>query len=154
MSDTLVKYCPVCGAENSRYAAYCTSCGDADLSTVPVEQRRLASSAVVLESVVDPKVCFTVLDGQTVGRGDAADVVLAGVPDLDAISRTHARFSREGSRWFVQHVGETNFIRVDGVPHAGKEQVEIREGSVVALALTEFRVSLREVRQCESMRPG
>ncbi len=145
MSDILVKYCPVCGAENSRYAAYCASCGDADLSTVPVEPRRPAASAVVLESVRDPRVSFTVQDGQTVGRTDLADVVVTGVPDLDAISRKHARFVRQGSRWFVQHVGETNFIRVDGVPYAGKEQVEIREGSVLALTLAEFRVRVREV---------
>lgn len=141
MSDTLlIKHCPVCGAKNSRYAAYCASCGDADLSTVPVERQRTGKSAVILESADDPKVTFTVLDGQTVGRTESADVVLTRVPGLDAISRAHARFMKQGSNWFVQHVGETNFIRVDGVTHTGQEQVEIHENSIIALTLTEFRV--------------
>ncbi|HHW26679.1 MAG TPA: FHA domain-containing protein [Firmicutes bacterium] len=145
MSDTLVKYCPVCGAENPRYAAYCASCGDADLSTVPAEKPRKQAASLVLESLKDPSISFTVLDGQTVGRGDSADVVLTGVPDLDAISRKHAVFEKQGAQWFVRHVGGTNFIKVDGVIHTGQEPVEIHDGSIVALTLTEFRVKLGEV---------
>jgi hypothetical protein len=145
MSDPLVKYCPVCGTENSRYAAYCASCGDADLSTVPVEPRRSSATKVILELVDEPNLAFTVMDGQTVGRTDCADVVLTGIPNLDAISRKHARFHNQGGQWFVQHVGETNFIQVDGETHTDKEQVEIHEGSIVALTLAKFRVRLREV---------
>ena len=145
MSDPLVKYCPVCGTENSRYAAYCASCGDADLSTVPVESRCSSAMKVVLESVDNPGLAFAVSDGQTVGRTDCADIVLTGIPDLDAISRKHALFQKQGGRWFVRHVGETNFIQVDSETHTGQEQVEIHENSIVALTLARFRVRLREV---------
>ncbi len=140
MNDPLVKYCPVCGTENSRYAAYCGSCGDADLSTVPVEPPRSLAAKVVLELVDEPGLAFTVMDGQTVGRTDCADVVLTGIPNLDAISRKHARFHKQGGQWFVQHVGETNFIQVDDKTYAGQEQVEIHENSIVSLTLAKFRV--------------
>ncbi len=40
-----VKYCPLCGAENSCREAFCTQCGDGDLSIVPEESRKVTGEA-------------------------------------------------------------------------------------------------------------
>ncbi|MDQ7793703.1 MAG: FHA domain-containing protein [bacterium] len=153
MSSPLVKYCPLCGAENSRLAPFCAGCGDADLSTVPVEPvrapapaadggetRRVEVDTCVLELLADPRVSFAVRAGQTVGRTGRSDIVLVGVPDLDCISAVHARFLKRGDQWYVQHLGQTNFIQVDGETYKGSEEVAIYPDSVLALSLSTFRV--------------
>ncbi|HOF86837.1 MAG TPA: FHA domain-containing protein [Armatimonadota bacterium] len=169
MSDLqFVKYCPLCGAENPRQAAFCVSCADGDLTTVPVEPKRDARAAMAepsvpdgeedpetlkvgkrrdaaacaLELVENPEIHFTVLDGQTVGRNHKADVALVGVPNLDYISGCHARLWRDGAQWLVTHLGSTNFIKVDGEMYKGQEEVPIYDGSVLVLSLTTFRVKI------------
>ena len=150
-----VKYCPLCGAENTRQQAFCSKCADGDLSTVPAEPRRVAPAsspashaqavsgpACILELLEDPAFQFRVPEGRTVGRTQAADVVLAGVPKLDWISSIHARFSRRGEQWYIQHIGTTNFIKVDGEMYKGQEDVAIYDGSIVVLSLTAFRVKI------------
>jgi len=167
---TFVKYCPLCGTENPRYQAFCTKCQDGDLSTVPGEPLRQAKAkgkqpvpattetvqpdkpdtyqiadtlaACTLELVDNPAIRFTVREDQTVGRASKADVVLAGVPKLDWISGVHARFIYRNEQWFVQHMGQTNFIKVDGEIYKGKEEVALYHGSILVLSLTPFRVVL------------
>ncbi len=148
--DSLVKYCPICGAENSRYSPFCESCGDADLSTVPLEAKRQDASFCVLELCDNPEVSFTVSDGQVVGRTDKADVVLEGVPNLEYISGRHARFLKRGEEWFVQHVGETNYIEVNGCRYVDREEVAICDGASLVISMTPFRVVLREERDAHS----
>ncbi|HEX2950855.1 MAG TPA: FHA domain-containing protein [Armatimonadota bacterium] len=151
MSEVVfVKYCPLCGAENPRQQAFCLQCLDGDLSTVPVEPRRTEvpvqtdEPICVLELVENPAVRFSVRDGQTVGRTEKADIVLRDVPKLDWISGEHAKFTRQGERWYVQHVGKTNFIKVDGEKFEGPEEVAIYDGSILVLSLTGFRISIKE----------
>lgn len=154
--ENFVKYCPLCGVENSPRQAFCRKCGDGDLSSVPIELRREIADAAaeqaaphdaataaycVLASIDDPMVRFIVRDGQTVGRTESADVVLAGVPKVEWISGVHAKFSRRGKQWYVRHMGQTNFIKVDGEKYTGREDVALQEGSIVMLSLTAFRVS-------------
>jgi len=154
-----VKYCPLCGAENPRQQAFCLKCLDGDLSAVPVEPRRdaapppLAASVgdageaadnpvLILESVENPAVSFAIRENQTVGRTDKAQVILRDVPRLEWISGAHARFLRRGAQWYVQHVGHTNFIKVDGETYSGQEEAAVYHGSIVVLSLTSFRVNL------------
>ena len=168
-----VKYCPLCGAENPRQQAFCLSCFDGDLSTVPVEPRRQqaakprretpspaadipamplepapqpaqapVSDVLRLELVDDPAIRFSIRDGQTVGRTDKSSIVLCGVPKLDWISSAHAKFFRRNTQWYVQHIAETNFIKVDGETFQGHEEVAIYDGSIVVLSLTAFRVGI------------
>ena len=162
MSDLVyVKYCPLCGAENPRQQPFCLSCQDGDLSTVAIEPRRAqpkepegeaaavdaqpdAAPACVLELLDDPRVRFAIQQGQTVGRTEKADVVLQDVPKLEWVSGAHAKFFRRGSQWYVQHIAETNFIRVDGELYRGQEEVAIYDGTILVLSLTAFRVKLGE----------
>jgi len=156
-----VKYCPLCGAENSRQQAFCLKCLDGDLSTVPVEPRRDTEPAaaeqpapaaegeatapvtvLTLESVDNPDVAFAIRENQTVGRSDKSDIILHDVPKLEWISGAHARFLRRGAQWYVQHVGHTNFIKVDGETYGGQEEVAVYHGSILVLSLTAFRVNL------------
>ena len=155
-----VKYCPLCGAENPRQQAFCLKCLDGDLSTVPVEPRRAAkappatpvteerpdtrkvATACMLELVENPSIRFTVRENQTVGRTAKADVVLANVPKAEWISGAHARFLRRDEQWYIQHIGHTNFVKVDGETYNGQEEVAIYHGSIVVLSLTTFRVNL------------
>ena len=153
-----VKYCPLCGAENPRQQAFCLACLDGDLSTVPVEPRHgtpappapapcptppaPTANTLRLELVENPATHFVIADGQTVGRTAKSDVVLCGVPNLDWISGAHARFFRRGPQWYIQHIAETNFIKVDGETYKGQEEVALYEGSTVVLSLTAFRVGI------------
>jgi pSer/pThr/pTyr-binding forkhead associated (FHA) protein len=153
-----VKYCPLCGAKNPRQQAFCLKCHDGDLSTVPVEPSRDAAPApeaapaqnagdaanptLILESVDNPAVTFAIQENQTVGRTDKSQVILRDVPRLEWISGAHARFLRRGGQWYVQHVGSTNFIKVDGETYSGQEEAAVYHGSIVVLSLTSFRVNL------------
>ncbi len=167
MSTVFVKYCPNCGAENGRLQALCLQC-NADLTMVRAAPRReeappapapAASGIViehtarvevsgpedccVLELVADPAVRFTVLAGQTVGRTNAADIVLAEkVPDWRYISSCHARFTRRGAQWYVTHAGGTNFNIVDGTQYRTDDEVALYDNSVLVLSKTAFRVKI------------
>ncbi|HEY3377691.1 MAG TPA: FHA domain-containing protein [Armatimonadota bacterium] len=157
MSDiTFVKYCPLCGAENPRQQAFCLRCLDGELATVPVEPRRTSSSQhtatsstataatprCVLELLDAPNTRFALMPGQTIGRTEKADVVLCGIPDLDWISGAHAKLLRRGEQWYIQHIGSTNYIKVDGETYRGHEEVAIYPDSIVLLSLTAFRVRM------------
>ena len=165
-----MKYCPLCGAENPRQQAFCLACLDGDLTTVPVEPRRKqarkapatpvpdgvtesppaeedaetakVATTLVFELVDDPAVRFLVRENQTVGRSTKADVILCGVPKQEWISGAHARFLRRGEQWYVQHIGHTNYIKVDGETFNGQEEVAVYHGSIVVLSLTAFRVNM------------
>jgi ribosomal protein L40E len=189
MSDAIVvKYCPVCNAQNPAVASFCSEC-DWDLLNVPAETRRdlvsatpeeaeavtahaetsqpeqpaqvamfptprteddlptrravsAASGACVLEVLENPALAFTIRPGQTVGRAAKADVVLTGVPNLEYISRAHARFLQRGEQWFVQYVAEGNFIKVDGEEYTGDDEVALYDGSIIVLSLTSFRIKI------------
>ena len=163
----VVKYCPACGQENLPNESFCTEC-DFDLLLVPSEPRREQLTASLIEGATDvdvvalspnsavaineetcrlellddPAISFQIAPGQSVGRGVESDVLLAGVPHLNYISRRHARFSRRGSQWFVQYVASGNFIKVDGETSADDSLVALHDGSILVLSLSSFRVIL------------
>ena len=95
-----------------------------------------------LELLDNPAISFEIAPDQTVGRGIEADVILAEVPHAGYISRQHARFSRRGAQWFVQYLGQGNFITVDGETAEDDSQLALHHGSVLVLSLTSFRVVL------------
>jgi pSer/pThr/pTyr-binding forkhead associated (FHA) protein len=98
---------------------------------------------ITLELLQDPFIRFNVLDGQVVGRTSASDVVIANVPDGDAISGRMACFRKRGDQWFVEHVGSTNYLVVDGscLKENGFEH-PIGEGTTIAMPTTLFIVRL------------
>jgi sigma-54 dependent transcriptional regulator, acetoin dehydrogenase operon transcriptional activator AcoR len=53
---------------------------------------------------------FALLDGLTIGRGDACQVRVAA----SATSREHARIERDGPLWIVRDLGSRNGVFVDG----------------------------------------
>jgi hypothetical protein len=114
-------------------------------NTLHVENETQAA-ALVLELVEQPELRFTIAEGQSVGssRDPArrADVALSGAPNLDYISSVHARFFRRNGQWYVQHIGATNFIKVDGQRFDKREEVPLHEGAVLVLSKTPFRVLL------------
>lgn len=105
-----------------------------------------AAACVILELVGNPALCFNVADGQTIGASrDAnrsADVTLTGVPELEYISSVHARLFLRAEQWYVQHIGSTNFLRVDGMKYEKREEVPLHDGTVLVLSKTAFRVRL------------
>jgi len=166
VSNQFVKYCPACDAENTRTAAFCCECKNA-LSNTPVVQcreslpapstpesrseyvrsnaegtKRVKGAVCVLELLENPRVKFFVYDGQTVGRTNAADVVLHGVPHSDYISSCHAKFFRRGTQWYVQHIGSTNFIRVEDEEYDDDTEVGLDHNAMLTLSLTTFTVKL------------
>jgi hypothetical protein len=111
--------------------------------TLHVEAEQ-AQASIVLELIESPETRFTVRDGQSVGASReaerTADVTLTGVPALEYISSMHARCFLRGGQWYVQHLGNTNFIKVDGMKFEKREEVPLRNGTVLVLSKTPFRV--------------
>ncbi len=105
-----------------------------------------AAATAVLELIENPALRFSVADGQTVGasrdHSRLADVALRGVPELEYISSVHARLFLRGEQWYVQHIGSTNFLRVDGMKYEQREEVPLHDGTVLVLSKTAFRVRL------------
>lgn len=95
-----------------------------------------------LELVANPALRFRVRPGQSVGRSSRADVVLAGVPDLEYISRAHARFTQRRAQWYVQYIAQGNSITVDGVESCDDAELAVYDQSIVVLSLSAFRVKL------------
>ncbi len=165
---TSVRVCPGCGQQNSAVDVFCRKCM-MDISTVapsvmdevipasePQAQPQCSQSEGVtkvvntqttsqtvdmcsLELVSDPNVMLHLQDGQTIGRGDQADIRVVNVPDVDAISRVHAKFFTRNGQWYIQYLGKTNFIKVDGQIYGDTNtEVALYEGSIVVLSLTPF----------------
>ncbi|EYF00109.1 sigma-54-dependent Fis family transcriptional regulator [Chondromyces apiculatus] len=82
-----------------------------------------------------PSKCEQLLPGKSlvVGRASPSDLVLQGA----GLSRTHARFSLEGGRIYVEDLGSTNGTHVDGA-RAGRAEIQI--SSEVRLGEVEVRV--------------
>ena len=95
-----------------------------------------------MQLIEDPSKTWSIADGQSVGRDERADVILAGAPKLNYISGKMARFCRRGEQWFIQHLGHTNYIEVDGTQYDDDSEVALEEGSIVGLPLTFFRIHL------------
>ena len=93
-----------------------------------------------LELVANPALCFEVRPGQSVGRSTRADVTISGVPDVEYISREHARFSQRGVQCYVQYIDEGNSIFVDSVESSDDGEMALHDGSILVLSLTPFRV--------------
>ncbi len=165
-----VKYCPLCGKENDIYQAFCGKCGDGDLSSVSVEvvnasnivaeeiAIEIAPSAepevnntakvnearkIVIESIDDPTMQFIVQENQSVGRNNKAEVIVSKVAKSEWISGRHALFTRRGEKWYIQHVGKTNYIIVDNEKFSEDEEVPIYNDSIIALSLSLFRVKIK-----------
>lgn len=147
-----VRVCPVCGTENPANLSECSQCGT-DILGEPVETRSPNAPAaqkpepiegpkVVLEVLQQPDLSFEVGENMSVGRTDAADVVLTGAPNVDYISKRMAVFTRRGDQWYVRHVASTNFITVDGERYESDDDVAIHNGSILGLALTQFSVRI------------
>lgn len=162
---TAVRVCPGCGEQNAAHLVFCTKCM-MDISTVapavqsdpeavtvdqPAQPHSDATTMVnpnpappgtavcSLELVSDSNVMFHVRDGQVVGRGEKADVRITNVPDVDAISRLHARFFCRNGQWYAQYLGSTNFMKVDGQTYTDKDtEVAVYDGSIVVFSLTPF----------------
>lgn len=151
-----VRVCPVCGTENPPSASDCESC-QADILGEPLDSRSnspIATSAaapappeptgplIILEAIQNPALKWKVGEGQSVGRSSEADVVLKDAPDVDFVSRKMAVFSRRGDQWFVQHVGTTNYITVDGDRYESDDDIAIHDGSILGLALSQFMIRI------------
>lgn len=155
-----VRVCPVCRTECPEDVFACPRDGS-DLLMEPIVLRADAPAAetvpppcesasqegataahLVLESIEVPGLKFVVREGQCVGRGEAADIVLAGSPHFGHISRRMAVFFCRGEQWFIQHVATSNYIKVDGCEYEDDTEVAIEDGSVVGLPLAMFRVKV------------
>ena len=152
----LIKICPNCETKNAAIASFCIEC-DWDLINVPaqieieengveiqieaapeIEEIEQKNEFCVLESLENPQMRFQIGEGQTVGRGAQADVKLTGIPNLEWVSRVHARFFRRGEQWFIQYLAQGNFIKVDGEEFSDDSEIALHNGSLVSLSLTTF----------------
>jgi serine/threonine protein kinase len=125
-----------------------------DISPMPINHVETVETGVAkpildilfLELMTNPNICFEVRDGNTVGRAIESDVVLAGTPKIDWVSRRMARFFKRGSQWYVKNavLPPTNFIQVDGERYCDDSEIAIGEGSILGLPLDQFTVYLNK----------
>jgi hypothetical protein len=168
-ADTLGKRCPFCQNMNPPEETVCTSCkfgdisdaaivkiGEADVATRTLPRPVLEDATgqpkdpklkLDLQLIDQPERSFSVCEGQTIGRRDtsapaSADVLIDRVPKLGRISRCHARFEHRDGTWYVIHLGKVNYVEVDGQRYHDTEPVSIRDGSVLMLSETAFRVKV------------
>jgi hypothetical protein len=97
---------------------------------------------IILESIDDPTIQFVVKENQSVGRNGKADVVVEKVAKSEWISGKHALFTRRKNKWYIQHVGTTNYIIVDNEKFCEDEEVPIYNDSIIALSLSLFKVKI------------
>ncbi len=107
--------------------------------TAKVEEEK----KIMLESVEDPTLQFTVKENQSVGRNDKADVIVAKAAKSEWISGKHALFTCRREKWYIQHVGKTNYIIVDNEKFCEDEEVPIYNDSIIALSLSLFKVKIK-----------
>jgi hypothetical protein len=149
-----VKMCESCGTEYADTISFCRKCllplvGAArpPSSATPPEppESELTEEVLALESIDAPDVTMIVRSGQVVGRAHGSqdpDVPVGAVPGLERISGRHARFTLHAGQWYVQHVGEVNWIAVDGCLHEANDEVPVSDGSTVRLTDSPFRVRI------------
>jgi pSer/pThr/pTyr-binding forkhead associated (FHA) protein len=70
------------------------------------------------------------------GRSEAADVALP----FSSISREHARLFIEDDKLFIEDMGSSNGVQINGEKH---KKVELAPGDMVQLGVVEFRVARR-----------
>jgi ribosomal protein L40E len=147
-------YCTACGAENPETARFCSRCGTAlvrlpadrvadTTSTISLggadldEDDVLAADAAAVAALSPGTALLAVLRGPNAGSRFLldSDLTLVGRhPDSDiflddvTVSRRHAEFYRQGSRFVVRDVGSLNgtYVNRDRI-----EEVELREGDEV-----------------------
>lgn len=70
------------------------------------------------------------------GRSESADIALA----YSSISREHARLFVEDDKLFIEDIGSSNGVQVNGEKH---KKCELAAGDMVQLGVVEFRVARR-----------
>jgi ABC transport system ATP-binding/permease protein len=70
------------------------------------------------------------------GRSEAADVALP----FSSISREHARLFIEDDKLFIEDMGSSNGVQINGEKH---KKVELAPGDMVQLGVVEFRIARR-----------
>jgi FHA domain len=88
-------------------------------------------------SSLAPGEILNLAPGTTLGRGGAADVVVADT----AVSAEHARVDRVGRRWMVIDLGSTNGTRVNDAVIRGR--AALRQGDVLSLGTVRLEVVAR-----------
>jgi endogenous inhibitor of DNA gyrase (YacG/DUF329 family) len=153
-------FCSSCGdGDLSQVAIESIDCNAVPLVAVITEEKDNVSDApkpkeditakvgevkkITLISVDDPTIEFTVKENQTIGRNEKADVIVAKVAKSEWISGKHALFTRRGQKWYIQHVGKTNYIIVDNEKFSEDEEVPIYNDSIIALSLSLFKVKIK-----------
>lgn len=87
------------------------------------------------------------LRGQTIGRGEDADVRIDGA----GVSRLHVRLRLEGRRLMLTDLGSTNGTKVDGKALPPQKPVPVGSGSRITLGSE--TLALRQVRSGEGGAP-
>ena len=74
---------------------------------------------------------IVVKNGDVVGRQGAGAEFLK---NFKTVSRRHARFSKEGGKWYVEDLNSTNGTYVNNKPIPPNQKVEIKDGDVISLS--------------------
>ena len=142
------KVCPSCGKINSEQEIVCVDCMTdlTDAEVVAGDQEIDGSkktgnerTSVISESLTLSGNGFsiTVKSGDIVGRQGVGSEHLKY---FKTVSRKHAKFYKDGGRWFVEDLGSTNGTFLNDRPIPPNQKHEIKDGYIIKLST---QVSLR-----------
>jgi len=130
------KVCPSCGYKNDEKEILCKECLT-DLTGVEVvyDQGDEAEEKTIIATdyltLIGDGFSIVVKNGDVIGRQAAGAEFLK---NFKTVSRRHARFSKEGGKWYVEDLNSTNGTYVNNKPIPPNQKVEIKEGDVISLS--------------------
>jgi hypothetical protein len=160
MAD-MVRMCPSCGTECPLTRGVC-SCGESLENVRPTPRPGAASAEAGREAVPGDDVHVETAEGNEAARPESAlleatdgsarfvlenpselgrgwSVDLTPFPGCLAISRKHARITRNAGRWYIEDLKSTNGTFVNGMKVFAGALVEISQGDILALGNVTFR---------------
>ncbi len=109
---------------------------DAGFPAEFLHRRSLEQDALeVLGGPEDGRLCFLGMGPATLGRLETADIVLGLDP---SVSRRHARITCEGGRCFIEDMGSTHGVAVNGRNIGGK--TELKDGDEILIGSSLLRL--------------
>jgi hypothetical protein len=132
--DGKIKLCPSCGEKNLPDAPECVNCSWS-LVDVPLTDE-------LDQPVSDGKVSYLILslsDGQRISavNGDIIGREGVGSESLvsyEKVSRTHARITSDGGKWFIEDLGTTNGTYINNARIPPNKRIEIIPGHNVSMS--------------------
>jgi len=139
------KICPSCGDKNDEKEILCKKCM-ADLTGVEVvsdKEEEIEEKTLVFTdylTLVGDGFSIVVKSGDIIGRQETG---VEHLKNFKTVSRKHARFFKEGNKWYIEDLNSTNGTFVNNKLITSNQKFEIKNGDIINLSSqVAFKVKL------------